>query len=291
MKLNQYIVGCFVLILLSPILVFAKTDAYFESKKSTVSAGEMFEVSVFLDVHDEPVNTLETEIVFDPNILSLQEIIDGGSGVTFWVEPPGLIAPGRVRFSGVTPGGITQSKQFLLTLRFLTLSSGATQLQLESFLALKNDGLGTSVFVNSTPLTLLIEENVSGNSLGSVDRVYVDTVPPEEFSLTVFSDPSLFSGDWALIWTTNDKGSGIKEYQMREGYLGRWQKVESPYRLENQSLQKKIFLRAIDRQGNERLAVWTPSGILWFLFPSIFGILLLLLTFFVFRYVVKKSRR
>jgi len=58
-------------------------------------------------------------------------------------------------------------------------------------------------------------------------------------------------GKYFLVFSTQDKGSGVDHYEVREGRFGGFSEVSSPYILKYQSLDKKIFVKAIDKFGNE----------------------------------------
>jgi hypothetical protein len=63
----------------------------------------------------------------------------------------------------------------------------------------------------------------------------------------------LFDGAHVLVFATQDKGSGMSHYEVREGYFGWFTKAESPYQLRDQELRKKVYIKAVDNHGNERL--------------------------------------
>ena len=89
-------------------------------------------------------------------------------------------------------------------------------------------------------------------------RVMIDATSPEVFRLEIGQDPSIFEGKYFLSFTTTDKASGLDYYEIKEGKRD-WEKVSSPYLLENQSLGKQIIVRAYDKGGNYREAEIKPS--------------------------------
>jgi len=109
-------------------------------------------------------------------------------------------------------------------------------------------------------------------------RAMIDTMPPEDFEPKIAKDPTVFDGKYFLSFTTQDRTSGVDHYEiveeLRRGVLqpfitklGKkereplkgWKIAESPYLLEDQSLQSKILVKAIDKAGNERIAKIIPS--------------------------------
>lgn len=273
-----------------PAIVFGATDAFWESPKQLVSVGDGIEATLFVDVHNEPINAIEADILFDERIVELTEMVYGGSGIVFWIHSPKEVAPGKIRFSGITPGGITQPKEFLLTLRFRARAPGEFSLTTPVFTAYHNDGFGTPAFVQSSPLLFHIQ--ASTDPLGVVDsKIGEDDIPPEIFTPIILNHSDIEHGASVLIFSTQDKESGILEYRVREGYLGSFETATSPYVLRDQSLKKKIFVQAIDVAGNVRtVTIMTPLAKIIYAVALFFGILIIsLILFFVLRRYVQKN--
>ena len=99
-------------------------------------------------------------------------------------------------------------------------------------------------------------------------RIMIDTKTPEEFTPKTGQDSSVFEGKYFLSFSAIDKMSGIDHYEILEadrgGYkLGTtqkavWKVVESPYALEDQTLNSVIKVKAVDKADNERIAEITP---------------------------------
>jgi hypothetical protein len=80
-----------------------------------------------------------------------------------------------------------------------------------------------------------------------------DLEAPEPFTFQIIKDESIFENQYVLIFNTQDKDSGIDHYEVQEGNLD-FKIAKSPYLLENQYLNGKIIVKAIDRAGNERIS-------------------------------------
>ena len=66
-----------------------------------------------------------------------------------------------------------------------------------------------------------------------------------------------------MVFATIDKTSGVDYYEVKEGKHD-FQRAESPYLLEDQSLRSKISVRAVDKAGNERIAeIIPPFKVSW----------------------------
>lgn len=74
---------------------------------------------------------------------------------------------------------------------------------------------------------------------------------PKMWINKMFSDPAIFDGKYFLVFATQDKGSGISHYEVCEGGKRKCAIAESPYLLQNQKLNQKIFVKAVDKNGNE----------------------------------------
>ncbi|MBU1877154.1 MAG: cohesin domain-containing protein [Patescibacteria group bacterium] len=88
-------------------------------------------------------------------------------------------------------------------------------------------------------------------------RAMIDVTPPEEFTLEIGQELTIFEGKYFLSFATIDKISGIDHYEVRDG-KGDWKIAESPYLLKDQSLKSKILVRAVDKAGNEKIGEIIP---------------------------------
>jgi len=126
----------------------------------------------------------------------------------------------------------------------------------------------------------------------------IDTEVPEAFTPVVASDQSIFNGKYFLVFAAQDKGSGIDHYEVREtrayGKKRSWEIAESPYLLRDQTLSSYIYVKAVDRVGNERVAEISPRYTFkWYThyeFWVIIGIGLLV-AYIAWRFILKKIRQ
>ncbi|MCK4354831.1 four helix bundle protein [Candidatus Parcubacteria bacterium] len=89
-------------------------------------------------------------------------------------------------------------------------------------------------------------------------RVMIDSTAPEQFSLEIAQDTSIFEGKYFIVFQSLDKQAGIDCYEIKEGER-EWKRAESPYLLEDQTLQSIIKAKAVDKAGNERIAEYVPE--------------------------------
>jgi hypothetical protein len=130
-----------------------------------------------------------------------------------------------------------------------------------------NDGEGTAASFHSSSIALTIGSELKGPEVLSV----YDKDAPESFVPQIAQDSNLFDGKWFLVFATQDKGSGLDYYEVREQrrwkvlkfefgiWPAKWVKAQSPYVLEDQGLRSFLYVKAVDRKQNERIAVLEPQ--------------------------------
>ncbi len=253
---------------------------YFGINNLEIPVGSTFEVGVFLDSEGESIAGAESTIYLPPN-LELVDIRDGNSVVNLWLERPSWTEQG-IRFSGITPSGFKgdHGELMILVVKAVTADEGtidATQTKL-----LLNDGKGTPAEVSPAPLgfTTVAEGEV-------VDyQAPEDVDPPEDFTPLLVNEPQF--GGWVVVFATQDKGSGVAYYELKEGW-GSWHRATSPWLLNDQGLDKNIKVKAVDEAGNVRTASLEASQPQnWYEQPVFWGILLAVLVLAV---VAVKTRR
>jgi hypothetical protein len=282
----------FILILLLawflPTISFA-ANMFLGAEKNNFAKNEDFLVQVFIDTKDASVNAVQGSVLFPAPLLELKEIRDGNSSINFWVERPHDAGSGQIVFSGITTGGFSGSKIFLFGLVFQSKEIGNGLIALNDLQVLQNDGLGTKISTTETSFAFSVSKE-SGDSAPALLKV-VDTDPPENFYPFITSDSSMFDGKYFLVFSTVDKGTGIDHYEVREsfsGWDGKYITAESPYLLKDQTLKSKIYIKAIDKAGNERIVkLGTQNRLAWFLQGLVF-VILLIVCVFVFKKIWSK---
>jgi hypothetical protein len=241
--------------LIPTLLLFSACSAFaatvnLETRNTNVQTGNEFEVKLFLDSNKEDVNAIEGSVVVPSDLFTVKEIRDGDSVINFWVDRPNE-TNGVIPFSGIIPGGFNDTKGLLFSIILQPKQEGKAAIAINNLHVLLNDGKGTSTDATSTALSI----GVTGQTTGTqpVLTAIIDTEPPEIFTPEVTSDPTMFDGKYFLVFATQDKGSGIDHYEVREG-TAPFIIAKSPYLLQNQKLDSDITVLAYDRSGNERMA-------------------------------------
>ena len=226
-----------------------------ESDFSTLRVGDVFTVDLAVGTEGQVLNAVEAEVVFPTELLEYVASDDGESVVNLWIAKPRYDDINVVSFSGITPGGFSGVDEKLLTLTFKVINVGQGTIKINQANALLHDGLGTAAAVTKQNLHLAISAGESATVVNTID----DEIP-EHFTPEVIQDADLFDGAYSLIFATEDKGSGLDYFEVKEGWFGLYHKASSPYLLQNQALNKKIFIKAIDRMKNERVEILYPQN-------------------------------
>ena len=241
---------------LSPALVHAASFTVFPPT-TDVGVGDVFDVVVGLAVEDESVNALEGTLTYDPARLELVQVNTSRSAINLWIKDPSQalsVTPGRIEFSGVTPGGIGEvlippsdgyPALTAFVPRFKALASGDARIAIDTPGMYRNDGEGTAIVADSVPVFVSIAERGTGAS--PLDTS--DTLAPFAFSLTISQDENAFDGKRFVSFVTADKESGIDYYEVSENG-GAFVRATSPYVLEDQDGNVLVQVRAVDHAGN-----------------------------------------
>jgi hypothetical protein len=245
------------LILLAVTTVLRATTAHAATMSIVPIATDT--VAVVLNTDNTSINAVDVHLTFNPQVFSIRSIRNGGSIVDVWVTSPTFSnTSGTVDLSGIIPGGIVTASGTLVTMTLVPSASGLSNgFALASAQVLLNDGQGTPTPLSFSggPFTMVVEP--TGTPFGSG---VVDTEPPDPFTPEIASDTSIFGGQYFLVFSTTDQGSGMAYYQVLEvpagssgGTLTGWQRATSPYLLHDQTLSSDIYVRAVDRAGNFRV--------------------------------------
>lgn len=239
----------------APQRVFA-ADISFVPSSRQVEVGQEFYVDIYLDTQGESVNAASLAVIFSEGVSYLYSN-DGASVIPLWIENPAENTKGEVSFSGIIPGGfngyidpfnVTQrAPGTLLRLFFTAQEAGEITLSGKNIEVYKNDGFGTPVAVEFAPLSLVVVP-----STGTVSARISDTEAPLPFTPVIVSEELLFGGEYAVVFTTKDLGSGVAYYEVRENGK-QWKRAESPHKLEKQKNLTSVEVAAFDHSGNQQL--------------------------------------
>lgn len=265
---------------------------YLDPGIATLFRGDAVTVSVRLMPDKETgecINVVDAVINYPDNVEPVDVSI-GRSIFSLWVEPPTINKQDRtITFAGGVPNGYCGRVQgdpgltnVIADIIFRSPGfsiggqTGGGTTAVISFApetqAYLNDNFGTKAELRTLPSTLTLEP---GAGPGIVDdwraAVQADILPPEEFSLNLVRDTTTFAGQYYIVFSTADKQTGLSHYEIieePESQLGQfawggadaaWIHATSPYVLKDQSLNSTIRVKAIDKAGNEYIAVLVPE--------------------------------
>ncbi len=252
-------------ILIFGFCIFRETNAaglFFDAEIKELGVNQQFKVDLILDTENEEINAVEGKVIFPEELLELKEIRDGNSIISFWIERPTLNSKSSILYSGIIPGGYQETKGFVFSVVFQAKTNGSGAIEIHGAKVLLNDGKGTSANLSVSNFQFSISEETSAAPL--IVETIEDTDLPEEFKPEIAQNSDMFDGKYFLVFATQDKGSGIDYYKIQETRNKRqgenWVGAESPYVLKDQKLKSYIYVKAIDRAGNERIATLSPQN-------------------------------
>ena len=251
---------------------------YFDSSYQDFYVGDEFEAVLMLNTENQNINAVEGKIILSENLI-VEKIIDGDSIINLWVQKPTINSQNEINFSGIVPGGFvgqlnSQVKGLLPGVIFRMIlkvkSAGEVKIDTTNTRVLLNDGRGTETTLSILTLSAITK---SGLRVGPGTAIRQDKTPPELFTPEISRSPDTFNNQWFLVFMTQDKGYGIDHYEVSEAspiiynipWLGKliisgsFKVAESPYLLKDQGLKSYIYVKAVDKAGNERIATLTPQ--------------------------------
>lgn len=226
------------------------------SSEEGYKVGDIISIDLNLDSQGEYINAMEIKVQYDSSHLELDDFSKGNSIINYWIVDPRLDNSGKLDFTGGIPNGFEGKAGLLAKLIFKAIVSGETEIKiLSDSRVLLNDGQGSPAKLSIGNLKIIISEKIAGQNQDEWQSIInLDKISPEPFKIYLNHSDKLFGGQYFVAFSTNDKQTGVDYYEIKEGN-GVWQKSSSPYLLRDQSLNKKIAVRAVDKAGNERVEI------------------------------------
>jgi hypothetical protein len=230
-----------------------------------------FKFTIEVMPQNDSINAVEGTIII-PAGLKISSINDAASIISLWVDRPHLDGT-HIIFSGVIPGGYQSERGELFSIVAEATHDISSTIDLTEVHVLQNDGNGTPAIV-----TVASGKITTGSSTTETAYSLNDTIPPEPFTPLVSQDPNLYDGKYFVVFTTQDKQSGINHYEVKEDKT--WVTTTSPYLLTDQTRAHTLYIKAVDNAGNERLetvsGLYTAETFLTYLVWGILGLLLII---------------
>ncbi len=278
-------------------LAFSETalaaSFYTEPPIGTLREGDTLIVPVRLAVEkNECINAVDVVLEYSDNLNPVDTSI-GKSILSLWLEQPTINKDlHQITFAGGIPNGYcgrTEGDPSLtnvlaeVVFRTTEISLGENTSSLDtsfspeawvsfssSSSAYLNNGSGDKVSLRLIGSDISITKNYDGLISDSwQEEIKNDTINPEDFTIELSTDPV---GKYWIIFNTSDKQTGISHYEVLEEPLsefknfkwGRtgasWIVAKSPFYLKDQSLNSTIWVKAVDKAGNETVATLVPKN-------------------------------
>jgi hypothetical protein len=280
---NRFLIAIVGVSLFSMTTTAHAASVYIDPAISELRWGDALTMAVRLDIDEinrECVNTVDITLSY-PEGIEPDDVSIGNSILRIWVQEPTINRDERtISFAGGIPNGycgrvagdprLTNVLAEVIMRAPVGVSSNEplTVDFLDTTTLYLNDGFGSKAITKVYPAKITINETLSEEVQNDWnERVKADDVPPEEFSIEL----EKINGKYYIIFNTTDKQTGIDRYQVMEEPItqfgtfdwGRadapWLEAKSPYPLKDQSLNSTIRVKAIDKAGNEYIAVLNPD--------------------------------
>jgi hypothetical protein len=271
------------------------TNVYFETSRDTVSVGDTFIVSAKIDSENTAINSVEGDIVFENNKenLVVNDFSLAKSIFSLWPRTPSLSKDGNtISFVGGVPGGFNLDKVILFNVIVEANKEGEIKISPKNIAIFANDGKGTRVSTNLSNLIVKVlpkNDGVASNNEW-ISLVSSDKTNPEEFTILVGKDNTLFEGKRFAFFTAVDNQSGISYYEVSEDGKPAI-RSGSMYVLQNQdkNIIPNLKVVAYDKAGNKTISVYKEPQ------TTIFGFSLnfiaILIAIIIAWFLLKKVKR
>jgi hypothetical protein len=217
----------FAVFLLLPLSVNAGS-LYFEPDSVTLAPGEQVYIDIMVNTQGKEINALEFTVTFKAEDIEILEVRDGRSVIDFWITRGHY--NNVLEVAGVITGGIGREgsgpyKIATVVLKGMTEAEGMTWIRNQRVLA--NDGLGTTLVSSGGSFSYTVKNGgatVEGEDASRIDEALGDTEPPDDFEIILSRDAKLFDGKYFIVFRTQDSGSGVAYFEVKEGE-GEWVRV------------------------------------------------------------------
>jgi hypothetical protein len=224
--------------------------------------GDTFMVEVKISSPDRLINAAQGILFFDKDILEIKEISTGNSVFSMWAEAPSFSnSIGRVSFVGGTPDGFQGTEAEVLKIIFLAKESGEAELvPTKDSAVFLSDGKGTKDDLLPKTAVISVLPRPAGQApVNEWEKILVeDKTPPRDFEVFLYKDTVMFDNKYFISFFTTDEVTGVDRYEVKEGER-QFVVANSPYVLQDQSLKSVIYVKAVDKAGNYKLAQLSPK--------------------------------
>jgi len=245
----KYFLYIFILFIINTNLALAGSID-FNIENYNIRVGDEVLIDIYLKTDGESYNTVSGKLNVSQDF-EIRQIKNGNSIVSAWIENPSKSKSNQINFSGIIAGGFNGNGT-IFQIVVVPKEEGILNISLSDLSILFNDGIGTEKKDQDKYISI----NAKILAPGENNKIIAlkDVTPPEDFEVILFKDKNIEEGKYVLIFQATDKGSGVKTYEVSEGKK-LFKQAESPYVLVNQNINERIYVKAIDYNGNERISI------------------------------------
>lgn len=250
--------------------------------------GNTTTLKVMVDTGGQEINTAEGVVNFgtSANVVSLNT---GGSIFDLWARKPSL-EKSSISFTGGSTSGVFGSALRIFSVAVKPTSAKPLKINFENAFAYLNDGKGTKIVLDGSPIELPVAQTGEKND-DVAALLAADTAPPAKFSIELGRDQGINDGKYFVSFYATDDASGINRYEVTENKLPAV-RSGNVYVLQDQTLSGEIEVRAIDNAGNVRTeTLKLKTGFPWLKVGLISLAILIVVSALVVAYIIFRKKR
>jgi hypothetical protein len=221
----------------------------FSSPDKDIKVGDEVKFDVNISTEDDFYNAVSGDLIVSDNV-EIRQIITGNSIISAWLENPNRSKSNIINFSGIIAGGYKGEGNVF---QVILVPKTATNISigLDNISLFKNDGLGSQENLEDSSYNFPVRNLGYGETNTKITSM--DSDPPEIFKVSLIKDKNINDGKYTLVFEAHDKGDGVKTYEVLEGKKI-FSDIQSPYVLNNQHINERIYVKAVDYEGNGRVS-------------------------------------
>lgn len=173
-SLKYYVLAIFALITLTLVVMFLKPNPIVRINPNkfvgqndsalTLNApveidgvGKEFEVTVEVDTNGSYINSVQSYLIFDPNVLEITNSSTEESFCKYYPENNYSNEKGKVKLACGSPYPGFRGKDTIQRITFLAKAITTTEIKFGDSMVLANDGKGTNLLKKTTPVQIKIK--------------------------------------------------------------------------------------------------------------------------------------
>lgn len=246
-------------VLLTPAAAAGPQGGYVLRGPHQALLGSLITVTVGIRTTDQAVNAVQGSVQFPQRMFTAEGITLSNSIIRYWQQQPTIdSSTGTISFTGGLPTpGFAGDYGVLFTFTGRTTAVGTARFFTTAHsILLANDTKGTILNTEQAALDIGITDTTQPPE--PTPTAVSDNQAPTDLELAIGRDAHLFDHEWFAAFSAIDTGSGIDRYEIAETdpytsfpATDQWRTAHSPIPLQNQLHRGKVFLKAVDKAGNE----------------------------------------